>query len=445
MMRESEVVISTRCERERAMSDLNKSAAVTIVCWVLAAFWVPLIAGGCGVLKRSSLPPELANDAVIPGMPYARFWGDAADDTLNERFLAALEEERGALHLSHTDSLPSAHYLAISGGGPDGAYGAGLLCGWSQRGDRPQFKIVTGTSTGALIAPFAFVGPDYDHVLRDVYTKVSTKDIERSRGLLAGLFSDGLSDTKPLKRLVAKHVDEEFLRRVAEESSKGRILVLATTNLDAQRPVIWSMGAIARSGHPDSLQLFRDVMVASASIPGIFSPVIIRVEADGSTYEEMHVDGGVTSQVFLYPASFSFSHLGDHAADTRERHVYVIRNAKTDPEPSLVKRRTVPIAFRAISTLIKNQAVGDLYRIYLGSLRDGIDYKLASIPESFAIAPTEPFDPHYMQQLFELGYSRAIDGYPWKDAPPGFEPPRSAQERYLHEQRPSDSSPSETK
>lgn len=393
------------------------------------------VASGCGTKSRNPVPQALVNSAHVPGLPGVRFWGDAADESLNARFLASIEEERRALRLRAAHTLPEAHYLAISGGGPDGAFGAGILCGWSERGDRPQFKIVTGTSTGALMAPFVFVGPEYDDVLRDVYTNVSTKDIVRSRGVIGGLFSDGLSDTTPLRRLVARYVDERFLCRVAEESRKGRILILVTTDIDAQRPVVWSMGAIARSGHPSSLQLFRDVMVASASIPGVFPPVMIRVEADGSVFEEMHVDGGVTSQVFLYPASFSFSHLGDHSADTRERHVYVIRNAKVGPEPARVARRSVPIAFRAISTLIKNQGVGDLYRIYLGSLRDGIDYKLAFIPHTFAAEPRESFDQRYMRQLFELGRSMAVDGYPWLDAPPGFEPPRSAQDRLREHER----------
>ncbi len=381
--------------------------------------------GGCAAASRSPLPDALADRAGVVGMPGVRFWGDVASPQLERWLRDGLERERAYLASQGISTLPDASFLALSGGGPDGAFGAGLLCGWTARGDRPSFRIITGISTGALIAPFAFVGPDYDHVLREVYTTLSTAQVAQQRGIIDGLTSDAIYDNSRLRGLIERYVDRAFLDRVAEEYRKGRGLVIGTTNMDAQRPVIWAMGAIAASGHPDSLQLFRDVMIASASIPGVFPPVMIRVEVDGRVYDEMHCDGGTASQVFLYPASFSIRTFAKEVGAERDRTVYVLRNARLAPEYQEVPRRTLPIAQRAVSTLIKTQGVGDLYRIYLGCLRDQLSYRLAYIPEEFTPQGKEMFDPAYMRALFDLAYERAKNGYPWASAPPGFEPPRT--------------------
>jgi len=386
-----------------------------------------VVTWGCASVPRHAVPRTGESRAMVPGMPGVRFWGDVSSPEL-ERWLAdGIDRERAYLHTQGIEELPEASYLALSGGGADGAFGAGVLCGWTEHGDRPAFRMVTGISTGALIAPFAFVGPDYDHVLREVYTTLATRDIAMQRSLLDGLTSDAIYDNAPLRRLIEKHVDEAFLARIAEEHRKGRGLILGTTNMDTQRPVIWAMGAIAASGHPDALRLFRDVMIASASIPGVFPPVMVRVEADGTEYDEMHADGGTAAQVFLYPASFSVKKFAEEHHAERDRTVYVIRNARLAPEHAEVPRRTLAIAQRAVSTLIKTQGVGDLYRIYLGCVRDHLSYRLAYIPEDFANTPAEMFDPPYMKALFDLGYQRGHAGYPWATAPPGFEPPKTGE------------------
>lgn len=379
---------------------------------------------GCGSLPRHAVPEELAASAQIPGMPGVRFWGDSADPALFDAFLETLDRERKALGLESIDELPNANFLGISGGGSDGAFGAGLLCGWTAHGTRPSFEVVTGVSTGALIAPFAFLGPEWDDELRRVYTTVTLSDIARIRGLISGLVGDSFTDNDPLRRMVTEQVTPEVLEQVAEQSRKGRILLIGTTAMDSERPVIWSMGAIARSGHPDALELFRKVLLASASIPGIFPPEMIEVEVevDGQRriYDEMHSDGGVTTQVFLYPASFRFDGLPTSAAK-RGGSVHVIRNGRIDPSFQTVERRTLPIARRAIGTLIKTQGIGDLFRIYLASLRDGLDYRLAFIPDSFQDLSNEPFDPEQMKALFDLGFEMASKGFPWMKAPPGFD------------------------
>lgn len=394
---------------------------------LLAALMVGVqtVSTGCSTLPRSPVPAELVQGSRIPGMRGVRFWGDQADDRLIARFMESVERERAAAGLAPGEALPDADYLALSGGGQDGAFGAGLLCGWTAHGDRPSFKVVTGISTGALIAPFAFAGPEYDFVLREVYTTISTRDIEKERTILGGLTSDAMADVQPLRALIARYVDDAFLRRVADEHRKGRLLLLGTTNMDAQRPVMWALGALAASEHPGSLQLFRDIMLASASIPGVFPPVIIEVDApNGARHDEMHCDGGVSTQVFLYPAAFSFRDLPEEAVANRVRHLFVVRNAKLAPSYEPIPRKILPITARAIETLIKTQGVGDLYRIYLGSQRDGLDFHLASIPQEFHAESNEAFDPGYMKPLFQLGYDLAAKGYPWAKAPPGFEPPK---------------------
>lgn len=393
--------------------------------WVLAGvLWALAAAPGCGPLRRGeAVPFELEDRAVVPGMgPQVRTWGSA----VNPAFLATLNEaaarEKDALAAGgHTGPLPEADFLAISGGGSNGAYGAGLLCGWTEAGNRPVFKVVTGISTGALIAPFAFVGPEYDPVLREVYTRTKTKDILTERGVISGIFSDALSDTKPLWKTLSKYVDQKLLDAIAAEYAKGRILLIGTTDLDARRAVIWNIGEIASSGDPKALDVLRRIMIASAAIPVAFPPVFFDVEVDGKHYQEMHVDGGAMTQVFLYPPSFKVRETAEAAGVVRDRRAYIIRNARLDPGWAEVERSTLTIAGRAIDALIFTQGIGDLYRISMNAQRDGIDFNLAYIPASFKVVSKEAFDPEYMSQLFELGFGLAKKGYQWEKSPPGFE------------------------
>jgi predicted acylesterase/phospholipase RssA len=346
-----------------------------------------------------------------------------------ERFVqdiaAARQREQEYLSQSgHAGEPPPADLLAVSGGGDNGAFGAGLLCGWTASGTRPVFKEVTGVSTGALIAPFAFLGPDYDKVLREVYTSVKPADIMERRTLLAAINDDGLADNRPLWKLVSKYVDDGFLRRIAEEHRRGRVLLVATTDLDARQPVVWNMGTIAASGSPRALDLFRSILLASAAIPGAFPPTMIRVEAEGKQYEEMHVDGGTSTQVFLYPPRTRevMQSMGHEVS--RQLRVFIIRNAKLKPTWSPVNRRTIEIAQPAIASLIHTQGIGDLYRIYVTTMKDGVDYNLAYIGAEFTyMNKKEDFDTAYMNALFDYGYKLAERGYPWKKTPPGLDSP----------------------
>jgi len=386
-----------------------------------------LMTAGCtGGTRLPAVPRDAQMHADPPGMAGMRYSSIEETSELVEEGLAALRREERALRTTgHRGRLPPASYLAVSGGGEDGAFGAGLLVGWTAHGDRPEFKLVTGVSTGALIAPFAFLGPGCDAKLKSVYTEIDSRDIAEERWLGAALLDDAVADSAPLRRLVRHMLDTGITREIAAEYQQGRLLMIGTTNLDGRRGVIWNLGKIAASGHPRANRLIEDVLVASASIPGLFPPVMIDVEANGQRYQEMHVDGGVSAQVFAYPPTFQLGREAGSMGALRERHLYIIRNGRFDPEWEQVERRTLSIAGRSVSAMIQNQGVGDTYRIYATAQRDKVDYNLAFIPPTTRPAPKEPFDRRYMNELFDLGYRLGRNGYPWSKTPPGLGGARS--------------------
>lgn len=398
------------------------SRVLTRIGAVLAALTISLPFAGCATLERlPAAPAPLAGRAEPTVGPLRYLVVRDPEPFVKEAQESLRKELAWRASQGQTGPLPPTKLLAISGGGEDGAFTAGLLNGWTAHGDRPEFKAVTGVSTGALIAPFAFLGPRYDGALREIYTGVSQKDIFRKRNPISGFFGDAMADTTPLLELTGRYVDRPLLDAIAAEYAKGRVLLVGTTNLDTLEPVIWNMTAIAASKDPNALELFRKVLLASASIPGAFPPVMIDVQVDGVRYQEMHVDGGAMAQVFAYPPAL---HMGSIAAAKnveRARAVYVIRNARLDADWASVKRRTLTIASRAISALMQTQGIGDLYRIYLTTQRDGVAFNLAYIPRSFTARRAEQFDTTYMRALYKTGYDMAAKGFPWVHMPPGYE------------------------
>lgn len=375
-----------------------------------------------GVDRLPAVPLSMASEINPLDIPYARFYVDG-----DPALLRALANETIAKAEAHwaakgikPEKAPPASFLAISGGGDDGAYGAGLLVGWTARGDRPEFAVVTGISTGALSAPFAFLGSNYDKQLKSVYTETSADDIFSKEPLLAILSGDAVADTTPLKKLIAGYIDKDMIRRIAEEYDKGRLLLIATTNLDQARSIIWNIGAIAKSSDPRARELIIEVLRASASIPGAFPPVMLDVTVNGTRYEEMHVDGGAMAQVFLYPPSLRLKSIERHRAN-RKDVAYIIRNGRLFRAEASVKRQTLAIAGQAISTMTAANAVNDLYRIYLTAQRDGVDFNLAYLEDEFTDPYKGPFDKDYMNTLFDYGYRKGSAGYAWKKLPPGYE------------------------
>jgi len=399
------------------MGIMKTDRKILIIIFILSA----LLMSGCATnYKRNPLPEAYGDIAQIPYIPYARFWGDSVPSWLPEK----IDDIKEQIRQSESDTKDiSSDYLAISGGGANGAFGAGLLAGWTAANGRPEFRIVSGISTGALIAPFAFLGPRYDAQLKKLYTTISTKDILEKRSLFSILTADSAADTTPLREMLEDVIDVTMLEDIIVEHDKGRRLLIGTTNLDANRPVIWNIGIIAKSGAPNALKLVRKILLASASMPGLFPPVYIEVEADSHRYDEIHVDGGTSSQVFLYPASLDMRWTMKQVGLKGKSRIFVIRNSRIEPDWETTKPKIFPILNRSISSLIRTQGIGDLYRIYLSAQRDGMDYNVAFIPSDFKEEPKEEFDPEYMGKLFDLGYEMAQNGFQWKKTPPGFEPP----------------------
>jgi Patatin-like phospholipase len=386
---------------------------------VLAGVASLVLASCAAQTARQAVPSQLVAEASIPGLAHARFWGDEVPANVLAFAQAHMPNAKVmASKLSGARGRPLVEYLAISGGAGDGAFAAGLLAGCSRKGDRPQFEVVTGVSAGALTAPFAYLGPDYDGRLQQIWTKYETDDLATPQ-VLAGLFgADAFADSSGLADLIAKYVDRKLLDRIAEEYHKGRVLLVGTTNLDAQRPVIWNMGEIASNQHPYALELFRQVILASASVPGAFPPVHIKVRAGDRVLEEMHVDGGPTRQVFVAPAQLSLKTFDRLYPRPPLRRIYIVKNGKLTPEYEAVPSNTLAISARSVFTLTKSQSIGDINRIYAMAQRDGAEFRLASIPPSFNIPSTQIFDPYYMKALFQEGYKLGREGDPWTSTPP---------------------------
>ena len=374
------------------------------------------------------VPAPLTTKAVVVGFPEnIRFWADEApafaDSIISER----LEQYRAAhadYYLAH-NAYPPLNYLAISGGASDGAFGAGFLSGWSASGSRPDFEMVTGISTGALIAPFVFIGPQYDGKLRTLYTNTSTNGIFESslfkvvQGVTGGL---AVTDNTPLVKMIDDNVTPEVVAAIAVEHKKGKRLFIGTTNMEAQRGVIWDIGAIANSGNPGALELIRKIILASVSVPGVFEPVFIDVQVGDKHYDEIHADGGVVAQVFIYPLKLKRSTVDAFIRNQLERRLFILRNGKIVSQYAEQKLSVFGLTSRTLETFTKYQGLGDLYRLYLEATRDKVDYNLVYIPDSFNMESKQLFDPAYMSQLYEVGYSMGLDeDKAWVKKPPGVD------------------------
>jgi predicted patatin/cPLA2 family phospholipase len=371
----------------------------------------PPIAGAPPQKLPPRTPFTAADDAVaaIPGMPDVRFWADSETD-----FAKALPPQHGP-------------WLILSTGGSDGAFGAGLLNGLSAAGKRPDFNVVTGVSTGALMAPFVFAGPRYDAALAAVYTHTSAADIFEVGGT-----GESFLDTWPLRDLIAKQITPALLADIAAAHQAGRRLFIVTTNLDAGRSVVWNMGAIAvhftehanaHSTNPDgdaAIKLFRDVLLASGSVPGAFPPVLIDVEGNGKRFAEMHVDGGVGGQFFVTPpALMQSTSTYKIPADA----LYIVVNSDLRPEFQVVERNTPTILAQTVAMAIKADLRVLLDRAYVAAKNSSIGFNVATIPESFNAQSRGAFDPDYMKALFNVGYDQGKGQTPFANGPPAFPAP----------------------
>ncbi len=354
------------------------------------------------------------------GIPNERFFPFSGTEPLEAEFSAAVDRLRQAQGLAADAILPEVQLLALSGGGENGAFGAGVLCGWTDYSNRPVFELVTGVSTGALTAPFAYLGSSYDPQLRGVYTELTASRVLERRGFTAAIFDDAMADNAPLFKTISIYLNDAMLVALGKAYEEGRLLLIGTSDLDAQPPVIWNIGAIAKSGHPRALDTIRRILLAFAAIPGAFPPTLFDVMVDGVAYQEMHVDGGAFAQAFLYPAGVTRQRRARMAGSQRviPARAFVIRNGRLDAEWAATERSTMGIASRAISTMITASGINDVIRMYNATERDGIDFNLAYIGSDFTQKLPAPFDQDYMRALFDYGYQRARRGYEWASQPP---------------------------
>jgi hypothetical protein len=350
---------------------------------------------------QSQLPPRTpftaAEDAVatIPGIPNARFWADSEADFRN-----ALPAEPGP-------------WLALSSGGEDGAFGAGLLVGLSAAGKRPDFAVVTGVSTGALMAPFIFAGSRYDEAVKKAYTTVTPADIFEA----GGSTGESFVNSWPLRDFIAKEITPELMTDIAAADRGGRRFFVVTTNLDAERFVVWNMGAIAAHGGDDARKLFVQVLLASASVPGGFPPVLIDVEADGKRFAEMHADGGLGGQFFVAPHAFMAT-TSDYRLPATA--LYVVVNTGLERDFKVVDRFAPSILTQAVGAAVKVDTRLMLTLSYAVAKRSNVPFNVASIPPSFDMPSQGSFDPKYMSALFQVGFEQGKGENAFSSEPPPY-------------------------
>ncbi len=386
----------------------------------LIAIALVLALSACAIPGGRYAPEDGTRAGRVVGAPEGliRIWGDATPEEIardKDEILAVVQRS-----LAKRKPGADGNFLALSGGGSNGAFGAGILNGWSQSGTRPEFNMVSGVSTGALIAPFAFLGSEYDDQLREVYTTIGTKDL-LIPAIFAGLTgSPAFSSSKPFQKLVAKYVTMDVLNAVADAYEDGRFLLIGTTNLAVGRPVIWDMGGIASQRDEKALKLFREVMIASASIPVLFPPVLIDVEIDGEVTQEIHVDGGTTDNAILAPFGLNFEDIAPFGRTPRRETLYVILNGKSRGAWAELKPNTLGIAEASINTLLREQTRGDLLRLKDFSRSNRMNFRLTQIPQDFDAPQNELFDPVYMRALFDLGETMGREGVEWQKTIRGF-------------------------
>jgi hypothetical protein len=359
---------------------------------------------GCVTAPRTPFTPEQQAVASPAGFNHIRYnEGDAA---LADMLRAALRP----------DGQGAVDTLAISGGGANGAYGAGLLYGWDKAGTRPEFQLVTGISAGAMAAPLAFAGPKWDEQLRQTYFSGQTHRLLQSRGLL-GLLTPGLYRKAPLEDLVRAWVTDDLLRAIAIEHAKGRRLLVATTDLDTGELVVWDMGAIASRGGPEARNLFVQVLVASASVPGVFAPTMIKVRGAGRDFEEMHVDGQADAAFFAIPQAMLLSRRPTDAQHAH--HLFIIVNGQLNTAFAVTPVGTMPILARTVEAATKASIRSALITTLEFCRHNGCDLSVSAVPPELKDDALDFTDAH-IQSLFSAGESAAESGQAWTSAAPAI-------------------------
>lgn len=409
--------------RSRATSQGSRAHDAEIVCSLsmsiprtILTLISALVLSGCSVAsQRVALPIPAEKSALVNGVADIRFRGDvltrAVENVVHSQYQQILQTQPRA---GRDERTATVDFLAISGGGADGAFAAGFLEGWSRSGTRPSFEVVTGVSTGALVAPFAFLGSSYDRTLKAIYTGISDDDVYRSQGLF-GLLGESLLDPSPLRTRIEQLLTEAFLDRIAAEYELGRRLLIQTADVERQVPIIWDLTKIAARDRSNRRALITDILLASASIPGLFPPVRIKTNIDGQMIEELHVDGGITAQIFFAPPGLDLPRFETrYFGKPRTQRLHLIRNGKLVAETEATEPQALPLVNRAVSTLIKYQSIQDVSRIRRAFEQNGSNLSIAAIPSTFQIKPKSLFDQNYMIALYANGYAIGRGPNRWK-------------------------------
>jgi len=376
-----------------------------------ATFLVVFGLAGCAMAPRLPPPPELIDSAVPEGFgPEVRLvTTDAAT------FDARAPQLFSRIGEAATDG--TIDYLVLSGGGSGGSFGAGALVGLSRAGQLPKFEVVTGVSAGALIAPFAYLGPEWNPVLTSAFTGGNGLQLIHSKTLAVLkrlLLPRGRPGGSTLFKLVDHYVTPAMIEAVAREYAKGRLLLIATTDLDKQETVLWNLGAIATHGGDEARLLFRNVLIASASVPGVFPPVLIPVEEGGHRYEEMHVDGGVTTSLFAAPLT---AQLLPHVSPALPRaNLYVVINGKLASAPRRTPVNTIGMLARAFSADFTYKSRDALLLAVIYSRSRHMRLHLTEIPPAYPYDSFVDFRPESMRRLFDFGADCAARGQLWESA-----------------------------
>ncbi len=396
----------------------------------VAAVAVLVVAVGIGCAQRNCVPPHLANTRHLIDLS-ADPEGHAPVPANVTRDVEAEFRKRTAG--AHPPGSRPYHFLALSGGGLYGTFGAGVLSGWTASGTRPQFDVVTGISTGAILASFAFLGPEYDSILEEGIG-IEPREILRRRSIIHLPFVDSAFDSSPLAARIDQYITPELLCEVAKAHAQGRRLYVGTTNIDTRRLIMWDMGAIASRGTPEALRLYRDIILASSSIPGAMPPIRIPVEIDGLVYEELHVDGGVSDEVIF--RAFMVSDLNrrrgsDSPFAPSGSALYIISNGKLYADPECVEPRIARLLSASFRSVIYGKTRDEFYRIYLNCLETGVEFRLAAIPQEVRLGEqgSLQLSPQDQERLFAEGYrigTEAVVGRGWRDLPPGTNPVEQA-------------------
>ncbi len=384
--------------------------------------------------NKGTRPPTPPSDHAIP-YPWGAIDLDEVqtnpDSDLQESIAQSFKEESVYGFDPDKDGIRTYPLLALSGGGSNGAFGAGFLCGWTEAGTRPEFKVVTGVSTGSLQAPMAFLGSDYDPLLKELFTNITTDNIYKKKSLWGALSGDSIYDTQPLLELIQRSVTPKVLADIAKRHSQGARLYIGTMNLDTKEFVIWDMGAIASSGRADAEEHFEKILLASCSIPILFPPVYFPVLDGDKTYYEMHVDGGTRSMVFFRGFLLEFDDAVNDAIreagfkkDKMTAQLYVVGNGQAAFEKyrKNIEPRTPFIAAAVIENLFEITNTASLYRMYVLACRYNVDFNMVAIPprQGLALDPTD-FNPESMGRLFQKGFDMSSGGYEWATAPPDLD------------------------